>query len=41
MTPTEHREAEIEIIRQKRQVTYAYFMQEFGVSRETVRIAYR
>ena len=37
MTPTERREAEIEIIRQKKQVTYSYFMQEFGVSRETVR----
>ncbi len=37
MTPTERREAEIEIIRQKKQVTYSYFMREFGVSRETVR----
>lgn len=37
MTPTERREAEMEILRVKRQVTYSYFMQEFGVSRETVR----
>ena len=37
MTPTERREAEIEIIRLKKQVTYSYFMREFGVSRETVR----
>jgi len=37
MTPTERREAELEILRQSRQGTYSYLAQELGVSRETIR----